>query len=90
MGPYKFKPMTNPTPLIRVYVRNMELEGFKRGWNSTQLANKLGISANTFRRLRSGANRYICAELLQTAMSLFKCTPDNLLLPKDGIDYNLE
>jgi DNA-binding Xre family transcriptional regulator len=78
----------NSTPLIRIYTRNIEHLAFKRGWDSTRLAVELGISSNTFRRLfRSGLSRYICTDLFQTALNIFDCTPNDLLLPQDGIEY---
>lgn len=73
--------------LIRIFARNIEFLGFKRGWDSTRIAKELGISCTTFRRLRSGVNRYICSDLLQTALKVFNCSPNDLLLPQDGVDY---
>jgi DNA-binding Xre family transcriptional regulator len=82
--------MGTEAPLIRIYARNIELLGFKRGWDSTRLASELGISTNTFRRLRSGVNRYICTDLFRTVLKLFDCSPNDLLLPQDGVDYTFD
>lgn len=81
-------PSTMQPQLIKVFARNIQLEGFKKGWDSSRIAQELGISANSFRRLRAGTNRYICGDLLQSVMTLFNCTPNDLLLPHDGIDYS--
>jgi len=48
----------------------------------------LGVTANTLRRVRQKRNRYIDPELLAALIDVFECTPNDLLLPQAGIDYN--
>lgn len=75
-------------PTVRIYARNLELLAFKRGWDPTQTASMLGVSADSFRRLRAGKSRFICADLLNAALELFDCSPNDLLLPQPGVDYS--
>lgn len=80
---------TQEPPLLHVYARNVQHCAFKRGWSSTKLASELGVSLNTINRIRFGRSRYIDPEVFVALLKLFGCTPNDLLLPQPGIDYEL-
>lgn len=73
--------------ILTVYARNVEHQAFRRGWTSTQLARKLNVTPNSLNRVRFGRARYIDPELFEALLQLFRCEPNDLLLPQNGLDY---
>lgn len=76
--------------LFRIYARNIELMAFKRGWSVDTLASRLGVSSHTITRIRRNRARYIDPEVLLAVLDVFGCTPNDLLLPQEGIKYDEE
>lgn len=79
---------TQSPPLQIVYARNVQYCAFKRGWTKVRLATELGTTINTVNRLVSGTGRYIDPEVFSALTDLFSCTPNDLLLPQDELDYS--
>ena len=73
--------------LLVVYGRNVEMFAFKRGWTMRQLANEVGCTVATLTRVRMRHNKMIDPDLLSSLLSVFGCTPDDLLLPHPDVDY---
>lgn len=80
--------MTSVSRFFRVYARNIELEALKRGWSQDVLATRLGVSRGTLARIRRGDLRYLDPEILLSLLQEFNCTPNDLLMPQEGIQYD--
>jgi DNA-binding Xre family transcriptional regulator len=78
---------TRTAPLLSIYGRNVEVNAFKRGWSTAQLATRLGITPEAMRRIRTGKNRSIDPDVLSAMTDLFQCDYNALLTPQPGIDY---
>lgn len=81
--------MSNP-PLTKVLARNVEYLAFCRGWTRPQLTDALGISPHVMSRLRRAEGRFIDAELLESCLRVFDCTPNDLLIPHPELVYDLD
>jgi DNA-binding Xre family transcriptional regulator len=79
----------SPTNILPIYARNIELQAFKKGWSANRLALEIGTSVPTLNRVRFCRSKYIDPELFQDLLRVFKCTPNDLLLPQPDIDYTL-
>lgn len=73
--------------LLRVFGRNIDVEAYKRGLSSPQLAQRLGISPSALNRIRFARSRYIDPAVLVTLTQVFGCDFNDLLTPQPGIDY---
>lgn len=73
--------------LLHVYARNLEHQAFKRGWSSALVAQKLGVTMNTYNRIRFAQGRYIDPEVFEACLKLFECSPNDLLIPQPDIEY---
>lgn len=76
-----------PHPLLAIYSRNVQYYAFKRGWTKARLITELGTSVNTINRIYTGTGRYIDPELFAALLELFDCEPNDLLLPREELDY---
>lgn len=75
--------------LLSIYSRNVRHYAFKRGWTTARLATELGASIHTVNRVLSGTGRTIDPEILVALLELFSCTPNDLFLPEEDIEYGL-
>ncbi len=76
--------------LLAIYGRNVDVNAFKRGWSTAQLATLLSVSPTAVNRIRSGRNHYLDPELLQRFTELFQVDFNALLTPQPGIDYSTD
>jgi DNA-binding Xre family transcriptional regulator len=83
-------PLISPPRLMRVYARNIDLLAYKRGWSTELLAKRLALSPNTLIRIRRHQSKYIDPEVLLALMDVFDCTPNDILLPQEGVNYDEE
>jgi len=74
-------------PLLTIFARNLELQAFRKGWTSQQLIKELDITQNAYNRIRQNRSRYLDPEILESAIELFDCTPNDLLLPQPDVVY---
>lgn len=81
-------PLITSARLLRIYARNIELLAFKRGWTQETLATRLGVSTNTLIRIRRHQAKYIDPDVLLALMDVFDCTPNDILLPEEGVNYD--
>lgn len=70
-----------------VYGRNVDHEIFKHNLTPAKLAETLGVSPETLRRVRQGHGQTINADLLTAMCQYFDLTPNDFLLPREGISY---
>jgi DNA-binding Xre family transcriptional regulator len=75
--------------LMRIYARNLDYQLFKRGWTAQRLATELGLDLRTVTRLRTAQIGRIDPELFSAICDVFRCTPNDLLLPNDELTYTL-
>lgn len=75
--------------LMRVLARNIDYQLFTRGWTAQHLATELGLDARTVSRLRTARVNRIDPELFQALCDVFSCTPNDLLLQRDELNYLL-
>ena len=73
---------------IRIYARNVEIYLARFNINHVDLAKRLGLSVNAMNRIRFGRNAYIDPDVLFALTRAFNCTPNDLLLPHDGVPYD--
>jgi DNA-binding Xre family transcriptional regulator len=73
---------------LRIYARNLEILLVKAGITHVELAKRLGLSANAMNRIRFVRNAYLDPDVLFAFTRVFDCTPNDLLLPQPGVDYD--
>lgn len=77
-----------PSSLISVLGRNMELLVLKKGLSLAHIAEEGGLSLRALKNLRDGNCRYIDPDLLEGLMRVLKVTPNELLIPLDDVKYD--
>jgi len=75
--------------ILSIYGRNIEMYTFKRGWSVHRLADELNCTVATLTRIRKCHNYLIDPELLSSLLRVFNCSPNDLLLPHDDVDYTV-
>lgn len=74
--------------LIRIYSRNLQFETFVRDWSIDKVAEMLGTTPNAISRIRREASVYIDVDILTRCLEVFNCTPNDMLLERDYLNYD--
>ena len=77
-----------PEPRIAILGRNVGILALKRGWCLEELAEKVGVAHRTILKLHKVRTRYIDPDLLYSLFQVLECTPNDLLLPMEGVAYD--
>lgn len=74
--------------LLYVYSRNIEVRLALLGISHSEMAAKLNVSPTNITRIKNHIVKFIDPETLSELLRFFNCTPNDLLLKQEGVNYD--